>query len=105
MHTVLFKYNMLPFSVSSALAILQRTIESLVQHVVAYIDGILIAGEAEQDHLNNLAEVRKRQRNAWMQLNMQVSILVGKGRIPGTLYYEGWNFHNNGQDQHQKMNS
>ena len=56
-HKGLFKYNRLPFGVSSAPSIFQRIIEGVLQgipNVVAYIDDILITGRTEEEHLRTL---------------------------------------------------
>ena len=49
----LFRYNRLPFSVSAAPAIFQRTIEGVLQGILSvcvYLDDILITGRTEADH-------------------------------------------------------
>ena len=59
-HRGLFRYNRLPFGVSSAPAIFQRTMDSLLQwlqHVTTYLDDILITGKDNQEHLQNLEKV------------------------------------------------
>ena len=46
-------YTCLPFGVASALAIFQRIMEKLFKGlpmVIAYLDAILVAGKAEQEH-------------------------------------------------------
>ena len=51
----------LPFGVAAAPAIFQRTMESLLgnlPHVCIYLDDILVTGESETAHLQNLAAVR-----------------------------------------------
>ena len=58
----LFRYNRLPFGISSAPGIFQRVIESLLQgisKVVVYLDDILITGSNDEEHLQNLTEVLK----------------------------------------------
>ena len=48
----LFKYTRMPFRVASAPSIFQRTMDNLLQrleHVVVYIDDILITGCTEED--------------------------------------------------------
>ena len=69
-HKGLYEYNRLPFGVSSAPAIFQRTMENLLQgleHVAVYIDDILITGRTEE-HLKTLDEVLTRLERAGMRL-------------------------------------
>ena len=59
-HRGLFHYTCLPFGIASVPAIFQQVMDSLVQGtdgVVAYLDGILIAGSSEKKHLKALDEV------------------------------------------------
>ena len=68
MHKGLFRYNRLPFGVSLAPAIFQRTIEGIlrgVPGVCVYLDDILITGT---DHLKNLEAVLTCLREAGMRL-------------------------------------
>jgi len=61
-HHHLFHLNRLPFGVSSAAAIFQRLMESIlngISGVVVYLDDILITGPAEA-HLATLEEVLQR---------------------------------------------
>ena len=60
MHKGLFRYNRLPYGVSSAPGIFQRTMENLLQgilHVVIYLDDILIAGPTPDEHVKILSDV------------------------------------------------
>lgn len=53
-HQGLFRYNRLPFGVSSAPGIFQRTMETILKgipHVTVYLDDILIMGKTEAEHL------------------------------------------------------
>ena len=70
-HKGLFKYNRLPFGVASAPAIIQRTMESLLQglkHVAVCLDDILITWQSEADHLRTLEDVLGRLEAAGMRL-------------------------------------
>ena len=57
MHRGLYEDTRLPFGVSSAVSIFQRTIENLLADLpgcVVYIDDILITGETDEEHMANL---------------------------------------------------
>ena len=59
-HKGLFRYNRLPFGVSSAPAVFQRVMESVLQgipNVVVYFDDILVAGKSTAEHLSTLEKV------------------------------------------------
>ena len=62
-HKGLFRNTRLPFGVASAPAIFQRTMDCILQgmsRVHCYIDDILITGETDMEHLQNLEEVLRR---------------------------------------------
>ncbi len=62
-HQGLYQYTRLPFGIASAPAIFQRLMDTILQgvpNVVCYIDDILVTGNSEDDHLNNLNEVLSR---------------------------------------------
>lgn len=70
-HRGIFKYNRLPFGVTSVPDIFRRTMEGLLKGiplVVVYLDDILVSGEDEADHLKNLAEVLSRLEEAGLLL-------------------------------------
>ena len=73
-HKGLYRSLRLPFEISSAPAIFQRTMETLLQglhHVCVYLDDILITGRSQLEHLKNLEEVLKRLEEAGMHLKQE----------------------------------
>jgi len=71
-HKGLFIYNRLPFGVSSAPGIFQRTMENLLQGiplVLIYLDDILVAGETPEEHCHTLSEVLSRLSKAGLRLH------------------------------------
>lgn len=73
-HKGLYRYNRLPFGVSSAPAIFQRVMESLlkgIDGVVVYIDDILVTGKTEEEHLSTLGEVLTRLQSAGLHLKKE----------------------------------
>ena len=73
-HRGLYRYTRLPFGVSSAPAIFQRTMETLLRDlpmVVVYTDNILVAGKSQEEHLTNLAQVLQRLEDAGMRLKKE----------------------------------
>ena len=53
----LFRYNILPYGISSAPAISQRTMENILQgipHVAVYLDDITLKGATKVQHLETL---------------------------------------------------
>ena len=70
-HRGLFRYNRLPFGVSSAPAVFQRTMETLlgdIPKVSVYIDDLLVSGESEEEHLKTLGRVLTRLQEAGLKL-------------------------------------
>eukprot|EP00117_Sycon_ciliatum_P022254 scpid40727/ scgid6197/ Uncharacterized protein K02A2.6 len=77
-HRGLYAYTRLPFGVSSAPAIWQRTIEQVLQGipgVVVYFDDILICGCSAQEHDQRLGEVLKRFAAAGLRLGRDKCML------------------------------
>ena len=65
-HHGLYRYTRLPFGVSPAPAIFQRTMDTILQgmpHTVCYFDDILVTGSTQKEHLQNLEEVLKKLRD------------------------------------------
>ena len=77
-HKGLFRYNRLPFGVSSAPAIFQRTMESLLQDipgVAVYIDDILLTGKTDEEHLHTLDVVLQRLEQSGLRLKKKCFFL------------------------------
>ena len=73
-HKGLVAYNRLPFGVSSAPGIFQRTMESLLKgipNVLVYLDDILITGPTQEQHMKNLLAVLSSFRQAGLCLKKQ----------------------------------
>ena len=59
----LYRYLCLPFGVSSAPAVFQKAMDTILQglpQVICYLDDILATGSTPQEHLQNLAVVLER---------------------------------------------
>ncbi|KAK3747889.1 hypothetical protein QZH41_001353 [Actinostola sp. cb2023] len=73
-HNGLYTYNRLPFGVSSATGIFQRTMDNLLQgipHVVVRIDDILVSGKDDVEHLANLNAVLDKLSTAGLKLRKE----------------------------------
>lgn len=73
-HKGLFQYHRLPFGISSAPSIFQRTIETLlagIPNVAIYLDDILVSGKTETEHLHTLEKVFERLSKAGLTLKLQ----------------------------------
>ena len=67
----LYAYNRLPFGVSAAPGIFQRTLEGILQgvpHTAVYLDDVLITGTSMQDHISNLKTVLSRLKEHGLRL-------------------------------------
>ena len=71
-HKGLYRYNRLPFGISSAPSIFQRTMETMLQEikgVLVYIDDILVTGPTIEEHLSTLDKVLEKLGRAGLSLN------------------------------------
>ena len=71
-HLGLYQYKRLTFGVSSAVSIFQRTIENVLKDLpgcCVRIDDILISGETDEVHLENLHRVLTRLQDCGLKLN------------------------------------
>ena len=70
-HKGLYRYNRLPYGVSSAPGIFQRTMEGLLQGIPStgvLLDNILITGPSNEEHLANIEKVFERLSDAGLRL-------------------------------------
>ena len=77
----LFRYNRLPFGVSSAPGIFQRAMENLLKgipNVIVYIDDILVTGTSEEEHLSVLEKVLERLENSGLRLKKHKCVFMAK---------------------------
>ena len=66
-HKGLFNYRCLPFEVSSALGIFQRTVEIIlagIPQVLVCLDDILVTGASHKEHVSNLKEILSQLQQA-----------------------------------------
>ena len=79
----LFYYTRLPFEAVSALEIFQRTMDCLLRgfpRVAMYLNDILVTGETEHHHLQNLDTVLERLKTVGLRLNKSKCIFMA---VPG----------------------
>ena len=73
-HKGLYQYNRLLFGIHSVPLIFQRTMEGILRgipHVSVYIDDILITGETDEEHLQNLDTVLSRLEKEGLRLKLK----------------------------------
>ena len=78
-HRWLFRYNRLPFGISSAPGIFQRVMESIlsgIPGVVVYIDDVLVTGKSEAEHLSALEEVLRRIMESGLRLRKDKCVFL-----------------------------
>ena len=78
-HLGLFRYHRLPFGVSSAPAIFQRFMETLLRGLggtAVYLDDILVSGSTLEEHSQNLHAVFSKLSQAGLKLNCTKCIFL-----------------------------
>lgn len=78
-HQGLYRYNRLPYGVSSAPGIFQRAIEGLLRgpaNVYVRIDDILVAGKTRDEHLTTLRTVLQRLKEAGAKLKKKKCVFM-----------------------------
>ena len=89
----LFQYNRLPYGISSAPGIFQRTMENLLQGIRHCSSGrhILVSGENEEEHVANLEEVLKRLSSAGARLKKTKCVFMApRSDLFGTTSQQPW---------------
>ncbi len=69
-HKGLFRYNRLPFGVSSAPAIFQRCMDTLLQGIPG-VKCYIVMGRTTEEHLQNLEAALRRLKEAGLYLNRE----------------------------------
>ena len=80
-HKGLFQYNRLPFGISSAPAIFQRVMDTLLSDipgVIVYLDDVLITGKTNEDHMRSLDTVLTRIQEAGLLLKKEKCLFMEK---------------------------
>ena len=73
----LFVYNRMPFGISAAPGIFQRTMERLIQGIpmtdltVVYLDDVLVTGRTPEEHHSHLKQVLERLQKAGLRLKRE----------------------------------
>ena len=73
-HRGLYRYTRLPFGIASAPAIFQKAMDSVLQglqHVICYLDDILVTGTTDEEHLQNLDAVLSRLKEQGLRLKKE----------------------------------
>ena len=73
-HRGLFEYVRLPFGVHSAVAIFQRTMETVLAGIdgcIVYIDDIVVTGKTPDEHRATLVKVLQRLQEVGMKLKLE----------------------------------
>lgn len=72
-HKGLYQYTRLPFGVSSAPAMFQKVMETIlagIPGVICYLDDILVTGTSREEHLKNLEQVLKALQGHGLRLKL-----------------------------------
>ncbi len=80
-HRGLYQYTRLPYGVSSAPGIFQRTMDNLLQglpQVIVRVDDILVTGNDDASHLKNLGAVLERLSAAGLRLKRDKCVFMAQ---------------------------
>ena len=73
-HCGLYKYLRLPYSISSAVSLFQRTMDNLLKGlpgVTVFLDDILVTGKTSEEHVQNLRAVLQRLSDSGLKLRRE----------------------------------
>ena len=92
-HKGLYRYRRLPFGISSAPALLQRTMEQIlqgIQGVVAFMDDVELTGATQEEHVDRLDNVLQRLEEHGLRLQeVEVRVLQGPGGVSRSHHRQG----------------
>ena len=81
-HRGLYQYTRLPFGVSSAPAIFQKVMDTVLQglpKIISYLDDILISASTPEEHLDNVKQVPyNAKRWRWKTLANSTENYIGE---------------------------
>ena len=80
-HRGLYRFKRLPFGISSAPALFQKVMDTILQGApgaMCYIDDILVTGASEAEHLKNLEEVLRRLRAHGIRMKRNKCLFMQK---------------------------
>ena len=73
-HKGLYRYTRIPFGIASAPAVFQRAMDTILQgipNVLCYLDDILVTGDTDSNHLQNLRQVLARLHHHGVRLRQE----------------------------------
>ena len=86
-HKGLYCYNRLPFGISAAPSIFQRTMENVLQGIpntCIYLDDVLVTGNTQESHLVNLEAVLSKLQTAGLRLkHSKCTFMMSSVEYPG----------------------
>ena len=73
-HKGLYQYTHMPFGIASAPAVFQRAMDTVIQglpSVIRYLDDILVTGESDEKHVDNLQQLLECLQNHGVRLKRE----------------------------------
>ena len=95
-HQGLYRFNRLPYGISSAPGIFQRCMENILRgipFVQVRIDDILVAGRSKKEHLDSLRQVLQRLKDAGARLKRKKCVFLASEVVYLGLKIDGMGVH------------